>query len=88
MSAFGEPNLGFSAEFRRQDHFRRFSASLACRIEYRRRIRASADFRLQPAPTEFTRRISASEFKLQDRDPLPRVPAYMDNLKGEVLDAR
>ena len=69
-----------SAEFRRQAPFqlkaefrlqRRisasgpFSASVACRIEYRRRIRASADFRLQPAPTEFRRRISASEFKLQ-----------------------
>ena len=68
------------AEFRRQAPFRLkaefrlqrrilasgpFSASVACRIEYRRRIRASADFRLQPAPTEFRRRISASEFKLQ-----------------------
>ena len=64
---FGQAT-SLSAEFRRREHFRRqdhFRLHSLAGSNIGGRIRASADFRLQPAPTEFRRRISASEFKLQ-----------------------
>ena len=71
------PNLGFSAEFRRQDHFRLQSlAGSNIGAEFERqpifgfsqhRPNLGAEFRLQ----------NLSFRGVRNRDPLPRVPAYV-----------